>query len=164
MSSPEHRYSNRADDHAHPPVTPDVMTDHELLERFEKGTLAGECFHHRDHVRAAFLYLSRYPAIDALRRFSGALRRFAGAQGKPHLYHETITWAYMLLIRERMARAGREQRWEEFVQANPDLLIWKPSVLQHYYREETLWSELARTVFVFPDRGLTPAADGKPQV
>lgn len=42
--------------------------------------------------------------------------------------------------------------WEEFALRNPDLLRWQPSVLDRYYVPGTLRSELARRVFVFPDR------------
>jgi hypothetical protein len=128
------------------------MTDQELREQFERGTLPNECFRHREHVRMAFLYLTEYPALRALQVFSEALQRFATAHGKPQLYHETITWAYILLIRERMARAGRREDWEEFARHNADLLRWKNGVLQQYYRKETLTSDLARSTFVFPDR------------
>jgi hypothetical protein len=128
------------------------MTDHELIEQFERGTLPNESFHHREHVRVAFLYLSQYPVLEALQMFSRALRGFAAANGKPQLYHETITWAYTFLIRERMVRAGKKQVWEEFAQTNADLLSWKDGLLSQYYREETLRSDLARTIFIFPDR------------
>jgi hypothetical protein len=80
------------------------------------------------------------------------LQRFAAAHGKAGLYHETITWAYMLLIQERMVRAGRTQSWEEFARENADLLRWKDGILNRFYREETLRSDLAREIFVFPDR------------
>ena len=88
----------------------------------------------------------------AVQRFSLALQRFAATQGKAQLYHETITWAYIFLIRERLARAGKTMRWEEFAGDNADLLIWKGGVLARYYRDETLASDLARRVFVFPDK------------
>jgi len=130
------------------------MTDHELIEQFERGTLPNESFHHREHVRVAFLYLSEYPALEALQVFSTALRKFAAVHAKPQLYHETITWAYIFLIRERMARAGKKQDWKEFALNNPDLLTWKDGLLSQYYREETLRSDLARTIFIFPDRHL----------
>jgi hypothetical protein len=52
------------------------------------------------------------------------------------------------------AKGGRGQSWEAFVAANPDLFDWQNSLLKTYYREETLRSELARRVFVFPDRSL----------
>ena len=128
------------------------MTDDEFVARFEDGSLANESFHHADHVRMAFLYLSRYPALEALQRFSNALVRFATAKGKPQLYHETITWAFLLLIRERIVRAGIQQTWTQFAAGNADLLNWKDNVLKKYYREETLASDLARSSFVFPDK------------
>ena len=130
------------------------MTGDELIEQFEDGATPAATFHHADHVRLAFEYLCRCSALEALERFSDALKRFAAAQGKAQLYHETITWAYMLLIRERMARAGRSQTWEEFAERNPDLLIWKGGVLGTLYRQETLDSDLARHTFVLPDQGL----------
>ncbi|HKW90201.1 MAG TPA: hypothetical protein VJN21_15745 [Candidatus Acidoferrales bacterium] len=128
------------------------MTDAEFISAFESGSLPNGSFHHRDHVRMAFLFLRRYPPLEALQHFSASLARFASANGKPQLYNETITWAYVLLIRERIARAGLEQSWDEFADANPDLLNWKDGVLKNYYREETLASELAKRVFLFPDK------------
>ena len=127
------------------------MTGEELIQEFEEGLTPAANFHHADHVRLAFEYLCRCPVLDALRRFSDGLRRFAAAQGKAQLYHETITWAYLLLIRERIARAGGPQSWEEFAARNADLLVWKGGVLATLYRQETLDSELARRTFVLPD-------------
>ncbi len=127
------------------------MTDQELIEQFEDGTLPNEGFHHREHVRTAFLYLTKYPVLEALQIFSRTLRRFAETRGKPQLYHQTITWAYIFLIQERMARAGSKQSWEEFARDNPDLLVWKDGILTRFYRSETLASDLARTVFLLPD-------------
>jgi hypothetical protein len=128
------------------------MTDQEFLERFESCSLDKEDFHHKDHVRLAWIYLSRFPVLEALSRFSDGLKRFAQSLGKEGLYHETITWSYLLLIRERIARAQAEESWEEFARANSDILDWRESVLKLYYRDETLKSDLARRVFVFPDK------------
>jgi hypothetical protein len=101
-----------------------------------------------------FLYLCRYPVLEALDRFSASLLRIATAHGKPKLYHETITWAFLLLIRERLARTGSQQTWTEFAAGNEDLLNWKDNVLKKYYRGETLSSDLARTTFLFPDKAV----------
>lgn len=128
------------------------MTDDELIGGFESGSLPNESFHHTDHVRMAFLYVRRYPALEAIQRFSSALARFAAANGKPQLYNETVTWAFLLLIRERIVRAGRAQTWNEFAAANADLLSWKDNILKNYYRDETLSSDLAKATFLFPDK------------
>jgi len=131
------------------------MTDDELIARFEDGTLPAESFHHCDHVRVAFVYLCRYPALEALERFSSSVVRFAEAKGKPGLYHETITWAFLLLIRERMARSGVSRTWTQFAAGNPDLLNWEDNILRKYYRGETLSSDLARKIFLLPDRAIS---------
>ena len=128
------------------------MNDSEWMEAFERCTLANDSFHHADHVRMAFLYLQKYAPLEALRRFSLALARLAAAHGKPNLYHETITWAFLLLIRERIARSNSPQTWAEFSAANTDLLRWDDNILKKYYRPETLASELAKSVFLFPDK------------
>jgi len=48
--------------------------------------------------------------------------------------------------------SGPRATSEDFVARHPDLLTWKPSILDRYYRPETLGSEIARRVFVMPDR------------
>jgi hypothetical protein len=125
-----------------------------LLARFEAGALSLAELDHQMHVELAWRYLRSYPMLEALERFIDALRRFAVAHGKAGLYHETITWAYMLLIQERAAHAG-EHSWPEFMAHNPDLLAHGKRVLERYYRADTLRSEFARAHFVFPDRGST---------
>ena len=124
----------------------------ELLRQFEDCSLPLDRFRHRVHIQIAFLYLRKYPALDVLRRFPEALKRYADAHGKTGLYHETITWAYILLIQERMQRAPQVQTWEEFAATNEDLLTWSGTILKQYYRNETLSSDLARKIFLFPDK------------
>jgi hypothetical protein len=134
------------------PEIPPLLDEAEFVERFESCTLPNSAFHHRDHVRLAWIYLKREPPLVALTRFAEGLQRFARANGHDGLYHETITWAFLFLIRERMERMDPTATWDDFAAANPDLLTWKPSILDRYYRSGTLGSDLARRVFVMPDR------------
>jgi hypothetical protein len=126
--------------------------DDELLRQFEDCSLPLDRFHHAVHIQIAFLYLRKYPVLEVLRRFPEALKRYAATHGKTGLYHETITWAYILLIHERMLRAAQAQTWEEFAATNEDLLTWSGTILKQYYRDETLSCDLARTIFLFPDK------------
>jgi hypothetical protein len=127
------------------------MTSKEIIQRFETDALPEDSFHHADHVRLAFAYLSLYGPMEALEKFTNALKSYAAGLGKSQRYHETITHAYFFLIRERMACAGKVD-WDKFARGNPDLLTWKNGILGRYYRESTLQSELARSIFLFPDR------------
>lgn len=127
-----------------------MMTEDELVETLEAGRLPTP-FHHADHVRAAWAFLRRMPAAEALGRYSDAIRRGAAAVGQSHKYHTTITWAYVLLIAERMATAPAGQSWNEFAGVNRDVLDWANPILHRYYRRETLGTDLSRRVFVMPD-------------
>jgi hypothetical protein len=127
------------------------LSNRELIGQFECDLIPEDSFHHADHVRLAFAYLCEYPPLQALDKFSAALKRFAVARGKSQLYHETITHAYFFLIRERMARQPAAD-WQEFSQRNPDLQVWKDGILSRYYQQATLQSDLARAVFLLPDK------------
>lgn len=122
-----------------------------LFERFVDTTLPADQFHHQQHVEVAWLFIRQYGMPAALGEFTAAIRRFADAKGATGLYHETITWAFLLLIAERQATCTAAT-WPQFAGANPDLLVWKPSILSRYYSRQLLTSDLAKRVFLFPDR------------
>lgn len=123
------------------------MDDETLLRGFRAGTLAS--FPHRDHVRVAWLYLAKNPLEVALPEFCRDLRHFAEIKGATGLFHATITWAFLSLIAER--REANEA-FEQFAERNPDLFSRKPSILDRYYRPETLASAKAKAEFILPDR------------
>jgi hypothetical protein len=125
---------------------------YDLMARFLDTSLPASEFHHEQHVQVAWLFVREHGMPAALGEFTQAIRRFADAKGATGLYHETITWAFLLIIAERQARTNA-RNWEEFAAANGDLLVWKPSILERYYSNEVLKSDLAKKVFVFPDRG-----------
>jgi hypothetical protein len=131
------------------------LSDDDLLRQFEMATLSTDSFHHREHVRVAWLFVTRHGMPDAIAAFSCALKRFAVANGAHNLFHVTVTWAYLLLVNERQ-QACLAGDWNSFAAQNADLLSWKPSILDAYYSPEVLWSDRARDTFVMPDRGLSP--------
>jgi len=127
------------------------MNDRDFVAAFEACEIDGGEFHHTDHIRLAWIYLREHPLLEAIERFTASLKRFAAHHGATGLYHETITWAYLLLIHERM---NGETSFDDFRAANADLFTWKPSILSAYYRDETLASDRARRAFVLPDAHL----------
>jgi hypothetical protein len=128
-----------------------TAAEHAAIAAFRAGTLPTDAFHHADHVRMAWVYVRAFGLEGALGRFVGDLKRFAAAKGVPRLYHATITQAYLTILAERMA-ATPTGEWPVFAEAHPDLLRWKPGVLDAYYSPERLWSDAARERFLMPDR------------
>ncbi len=131
------------------------MSDAEFVAAFESCSFPPDAFHHREHVRLAWIYLSGRPLLEALTRFAASLRRFATNAGAATKYHETVTFAFLFLIHERMQREV-SATFDDFAAANEDLFGW-PSVLDRYYSAETLRSELARRTFILPDASATIA-------
>lgn len=127
------------------------FSEDEFLAAFDDCSLEPAYFHHADHIRLAYILLERDALIEALRIFTEGLKRFAIAKGATGLYNETITWAYMLLIHDRMQRKGAAS-FEQFREQNEDLFAWKPSILDTMYERETLISDLARKVYLLPDK------------
>ena len=132
------------------------MEDHELVDAFERGTLAHEDFNHRTHVRLGWAYIRHFTLTDAIDRFSLKLKEWAQKNDAGGLYHETITWAYLLIISERQHDCQAKD-FDSFIASNQDILA-NPSILSRYYSQETLMSDRARHSFVMPDKGIQHAA------
>ena len=96
------------------------MTDDELYDAFTSTSLPADQFHHEQHVPVAWLFVCRHHMPAAIGEFSEAIKRFAAAKGAHGLYHETITWAFLLIIG---ARAGVD---------------WNVGVLSGAHRREAL--------------------------
>ncbi|WP_417465876.1 hypothetical protein [Kordiimonas sp.] len=132
------------------------MNDLDLFRTFESGVLSREAFSHKVHVHLAWIYVSRFTLTEAIERFRARLINWAKLNGADGLYHETITWAYLMIINERQRR-GRYADFEAFLSDNEDLLK-KPSVLEQYYTLETLDSNYARHHYVMPDKAVAAKA------
>jgi hypothetical protein len=102
------------------------MTDLDFIDSFTAGRLAPEGFDHRAHLRAACLLLRSHPFLEACMAMRDGLRVLAGKLGKPDLYHETVTVAFMALC-ER-------------------------GLLDSWYSSMLLASDTARKTFSMPDR------------
>lgn len=128
------------------------MNEEEFFEQFETAVLDASIFDHKNHVKMAWIYLKKFELPEAMINFSKALKNFAKVNGAENLYHETITFAYLILINERLRIAEKQASWEEFIKDNPDLFDRKDNILKKYYHEETIKSVFAKKVFVFPDK------------
>ena len=119
----------------------------EELRAFEAGELDPARFPHSEHLRLGYEMLARSPFGEALLRFSRGLKLLAAKAGRPEIYHETITVAFLALINERRA-LGEAKTWPEFRANNADL--FSKGVLEKWYSAEQLASGLARRTFCLP--------------
>jgi hypothetical protein len=137
-------------------------TIEEELVALEAGALDPARFPHPEHVRLGYEMLGRHSFGEAVTRFSTGLKRLATKAGRPEVYHETITVAFLALINERRAQSV-EQDWPGFKETNADL--FDKRCLIKWYGAEQLASDLARRTFCLP-RAITllRAPQGQPAV
>jgi hypothetical protein len=127
------------------------LEDDALLEAFETLAIPPAALRHREHVRVAFaMFRIEGDFGEGAVRFRRALRRFATAAGATAKYHETLTWAFLALIHERMY-ADPCATSQELLARHPDLL--DGALARCYDLAEITASPLARAVFVLPTRG-----------
>jgi hypothetical protein len=129
----------------------ELMDDAQLLSAFESATLPKTSFRHREHLRAAFIFLAGHTGFgEGAAAFRKALRRFAETHGITHVLHETLTWAYLSLVNERM-KGRRYDDSRAFLAAWPDLLDHRGGALSRYYDIDAITaSPIARERFVLP--------------
>jgi hypothetical protein len=128
------------------------MTDDEFLAAFEACTL--DEFHHRDHVKVAYLYLRRHPLDDAIAKVRTGLQHLAAAWGAPvddleRGYHETMTQAWVRLVHLTLSNDGAAQSADAFCDEHPKLM--EKTYLHWFYSRERLTSWEAKRGFVEPD-------------
>jgi hypothetical protein len=130
-----------------------VRSDQDLHAPFVDLTLSPERFGHREHLRLAWIALHEHADFaEAAGRFTRALRRYVTHVGAAAKYHETITWAYLALIREAMLGQDFADS-ESFLAAHPELLDHRGGALARRYDVAALTSDpVARRVFVLPTR------------
>jgi hypothetical protein len=118
------------------------------LARFMAGEMDPGRFPHSEHLRMSFEMLRVHDFPDALLNYSRALQRMTARVGKPQVFNQTITVAFLALVAERML-AGVHGDFAAFVAANPDLL--DRTILYRWYPPERLASDAARRVFLLPE-------------
>ena len=132
------------------------MTDDDLIAAVDSRSLPLSAFTHSEHVHLAWSCLRRWPLLPAMREFRRMLIAFATHYGKPNLYHETVTFAYLLLVHERMARTPHLTNWPAFSSEHPDLLSWHNGPFFDLYSAEILKDPSARAHFVLPAAHASP--------
>lgn len=114
----------------------------------EAGDLDIETFDHAAHVSVAWGALAAYPLFEAIPRFCTALRNLVEAHGAADKFNETMSVAFLLLIRERM-REG--ESWGDFQAREAPFIAAGLGPVRADYSERQLQTPDARRRFELPD-------------
>jgi len=126
-----------------------AWSDEDFLRAFEDLSFPVELFHHREHIRVAWLYLRSSDATRAAERMSAGIRRFANHHGATQKYHHTLTVAWMRLVAAALVETPEGYNFTQFLSDHRELA--DKSLLEKYYSAERLHTNGAREGWVEPD-------------
>jgi hypothetical protein len=129
--------------------------DAKFLAAFEAGRIANQDFHHRDHLRVAWIQVRRLGLEQASDAVAGAIRQFADHHGHADRYHETMTRFWVRVVGMGINRHPT-LGFDDLLAAEPHLLD-KNLPYRHWSRER-MGSDDARRQWVEPDLRLMPAS------
>ena len=134
-----------------------VMTaeDEQFLAAFEAGQISNQDFHHRDHLRLAWIQIRRLGLERALDSVTLAIRQFATRHGHADRYHDTLTRFWLRAVAIGI-QYHPDLPFERLLAAEPHLLD-KNLPYRHWSRER-MGSDEARRHWVEPDLRLMPAS------
>src|ERR1700680_1074009 len=132
-----------------------TAADEQFLAAFEAGKIANQDFHHRDHLRLAWIQIRRLGVGRASDTVAGAIRRFAAHHGHADRYHETMTRFWVRVVGMGITRHPTLS-FDDLVVAEPHLLD-KNLPFRHWSRER-MASDEARGQGPEPDVRLMPAS------
>lgn len=141
---------------------PCMESDDDFMREFEARRWPLERWHHRDHVRLAYLCLRAGDLEQAANRIRSGIKAHNAAHGiidaPTRGYHETMTIAWLRLVQFILTEYGPEATAEAFCDAHPELLEKK--ALRLFYSKDLFMSARAKAEFVEPDLAPFPKARG----
>lgn len=132
------------------------MTDNDFVEAFLTGSLPPTQFHHRDHLRLAWVLVRLSGEDEATRRITSGIHYFATMHGQAEKYHETMTRFWVRIVAHAVAAQPTITTFDDFLAAYPFLL--EKDLPYRHWRRETMLSPDARARWVEPDLQALPVA------
>jgi hypothetical protein len=131
------------------------LSDDQLVSMISSLSLSNERFRHYDHVRLAWIFLREAKIGPATERMVVTLKRFGlHHRGDLSRYHDTLTRAFMHLVDAHIRMTPDIDNFDEFADNHPSLL--DKEALLHYYSDELLNGQRARSEWVEPDLRALP--------
>lgn len=137
-----------------------MTKDEAFLRAFEARRWPLEQWHHRDHIKLAYLYLCRFSLDEAAAWIRNGIKSHNEAHNIKDSptsgYHETMTQAWLRLVDVILREYGPADNADAFFEQHPELSQKK--TLRLFYSCERFMSAQAKVSFVEPDLAPLPVS------
>ncbi len=126
------------------------VEDEIFCAQFESCEYPPEKFKHREHLKLAYIYLTKHGSDTACKRMRESLKNYLEHNNvDSNKYHETITRAWILAVHHFMQKVTVSDSSDSFIDQYPIML--NSRIMMTHYSAELLFSVQAREKFVEPD-------------
>jgi hypothetical protein len=126
-----------------------MLSDDEFLRAFFSAELANSSFHHRDHLRLAWLMVRGQGLAEAEARVTEGIQHFAAVNGHAARYHDTMTRFWVRVVAHAVAHRPEIEDFDIFLAAYPMLL--DASLPFRHWRRKAMFTAEARAEWREPD-------------
>jgi len=134
------------------------MDDNDFIRQFEACSFPFDQWHHRAHVKLAYLYLIQHGFEMAVTKLRNGIRAYNAANNVPDEptrgYHETVTQFWLRIVEATVQQYGQLPTADEFFDFHPQLSQKKNHRL--FYSPGLFMSPAAKREFVEPDLTALP--------
>ena len=142
------------------------MNDDDFIQQFEACSLPFDQWHHRAHVKLAYLYLTRHGLDIAGTKLRDGIRAYNTANNVPDRpnsgYHETITQFWLRIVETTVQQYGQFPTADAFFDFHPQLSQKK--IHRLFYSPDLFKSPEAKCEFLEPDLTDLPTATNETDV
>lgn len=126
-----------------------MLSDDDFLRAFFSAELANSSFHHRDHLRLAWLVVRRHGLGEAETKVAEGIQHFAAANGHAARYHDTMTRFWVRVVAHAVSDRPEIEDFDAFLSTYPMLL--DASLPFRHWRREAMFAPDARAGWREPD-------------
>ena len=136
-----------------------TAADEAFVAAFHAHQLSNQGFHHRDHLRLAWVQIRRLGLEQASEVVTMGIRRFAAHHGSAQRYNDTMTRFWLGVVGFGIIRHP-ELSFEDLLLAEPHLL--DKTLPYRHWSSERLNREDAKRQWAEPDLRPMPVAQPHP--
>jgi len=126
-------------------------SDKELITQLKSGSLPPADFTHEAHVRLVWIMRrKKFPQLTFY-DVSRVIKNYAKSIGEGNIYHETLTFASVMIILNRIKKTPANDFFS-FIEENLDLILEFKSLIAMHYSDEIIQSDKAKNEIIPPDK------------
>jgi hypothetical protein len=138
------------------------VNDDHFVQQFESCSFPFDQWHHRAHVKLAYIYLVRFGFDSASRKLREGIRAYNAANKVPDTptrgYHETLTMFWLRVIQMSLQEYGPRATADEFFEFHTQL--GEKKIHRLFYSSDLFMTARAKSEFVEPDLTSLPKGRG----